>query len=188
MPSSDHGFNRGPTGPGGPGRRAARVPDSYTRVFVHCVWSTWDRAPDLVGEVEATVYRSLRAECARMGVEVLALSGVADHVHLLVRLPPSVSLAGVMKQCKGASSHLVTTRVTRVSCSAGRALTERSRWRRTGFAGSRTTSLANASTMRRAAWIRTARLMTDLLLFIDHRNARQHPTGAGSASSPLTPA
>lgn len=83
------------------------MPDSYTRVFVHCVWSTWDRAPDLVGEVEATVYRSLRAECARMGVEVLALGGVADHVHLLVRLPPSVSLAGVMKQCKGASSHLV---------------------------------------------------------------------------------
>lgn len=83
------------------------MPDSYTRVFVHCIWSTWDREPVLTGEVEATVYRGLRDECQRLGAEVLAIGGVEDHVHLLVRLPATLTVAELMKHCKGATSHLV---------------------------------------------------------------------------------
>jgi putative transposase len=37
----------------------------------------------------------------------LAIGGVADHVHLLVRFPTSVSLARLVQQLKGSSSHLV---------------------------------------------------------------------------------
>ena len=42
-----------------------------------------------------------------MRVEVIAIGGMDDHVHLLVRVPAAVSAAALVKQLKGASSHMV---------------------------------------------------------------------------------
>ena len=49
----------------------------------------------------------MRHECAEMKVEVVAFGGVADHVHLLARIPTTPSIAALVKQVKGSSSHLV---------------------------------------------------------------------------------
>ena len=46
-----------------------------------------------------------------MKVEMLEIGGTEDHVHVLVRIPPTVNVAQVVKQVKGSSSHLVTHRV-----------------------------------------------------------------------------
>ena len=43
--------------------------------------------------------------------DVLAIGGVADHVHLLVRLHPAVAVSDLVKRVKGSSSHLVTQRL-----------------------------------------------------------------------------
>jgi REP element-mobilizing transposase RayT len=77
-------------------------------VYIHVVWATWDRLPLLVGEVEQRVHRAIAAKCTELGVDVIALGGVEDHVHLLVKLPPTVALAHLIGAVKGASSHLVT--------------------------------------------------------------------------------
>lgn len=83
----------------------------YTQVYVHLVWATWDRQPLLNGEAEAAAYACIRTECSVMGVEVVALGGLEDHVHLLVRLPMTLAIASVVKQVKGASSHMLTHKV-----------------------------------------------------------------------------
>jgi putative transposase len=77
-------------------------------VFVHPTWGTWDRLPLLVGEIERGVHRALSSECERLKVEVLAIGGVEDHVHLLLRLPATLSLSELLKQMKGTSAHLIT--------------------------------------------------------------------------------
>ena len=76
---------------------------------VHLVWTTWKRQPYLVGERERVAYRCLSAEAEKLGVPILALNGMPDHVHLLVLLPSSVSLAKLMHQLKGARSHLLNS-------------------------------------------------------------------------------
>jgi putative transposase len=80
-------------------------------LFVHLVWSTWDRLPLLVGDVERRVHRCIEDTCREQQVEVLALGGVEDHVHLLVRLPATLAVADLMQRIKGASSHLATHEV-----------------------------------------------------------------------------
>ncbi len=80
-------------------------------VYVHIAWATWDRLPLLVGEVEPRVYRAIAAKCVELGAEVIALGGVEDHVHLLVKLPPALALARLIGEVKGASSHLATHEV-----------------------------------------------------------------------------
>ena len=84
-----------------------------TRValFVHLIWATWDRLPLLVGERERRVYRCLEATSAELGCEVLALGGVEDHIHMVVRMPATLSVAELVKRLKGASSHLMTHEV-----------------------------------------------------------------------------
>ena len=79
-----------------------------TVVYVHLVWGTWDRLPLLVGEAKDAVYSCIHTECAEMKTEVLALGGIEDHVHLLVKIPPTVSISSLVKQVKGSSSHLAS--------------------------------------------------------------------------------
>jgi REP element-mobilizing transposase RayT len=85
--------------------------EPFTKLFVHLVWATWDRLPILTPDLFAVVERAILHECMEMEVEVIAFGGVADHVHLLVRIPAKVSVAQLVKQVKGASSHLVNNRL-----------------------------------------------------------------------------
>ena len=69
------------------------------------------------GNVVADRLRGVRAEKDRTRVadlrrEPLAIGGIEDHVHLLVRFPPSVAIAALVKEVKGASSHLMTHRLS----------------------------------------------------------------------------
>jgi REP element-mobilizing transposase RayT len=84
-----------------------------TRValFVHLIWATWNREPLLTPDIERAVYRCLEATCRELGAEVLALGGIEDHLHLVARLPATLSVAALVKHLKGASSHLITHEV-----------------------------------------------------------------------------
>ena len=77
-------------------------------VFVHLIWATWNRLPLITPERQERVYGAIRAKCAEHQAEVLALGGIADHVHLVVRLPMTVAIATLVGQIKGATTHLIT--------------------------------------------------------------------------------
>ena len=83
----------------------------YTQLYLHCVWATWDRLPLLTPEIERPVYAAILAKCKEMKCLVLAIGGMPDHVHLLVRMHTTVSVANLLKGVKGASSHLVTHKI-----------------------------------------------------------------------------
>ena len=76
-------------------------------VYVHLVWSTWDRLPLVTGEAKEIVHASIRSECDGLKADVVALGGVEDHIHLLAQIPSPLDVAKLVKRIKGASSHLV---------------------------------------------------------------------------------
>ncbi|HST88362.1 MAG TPA: IS200/IS605 family transposase [Ktedonobacterales bacterium] len=77
-------------------------------VFLHLVWATWDRLPLLTPDAEHQAYRVIGAKCRELGVEMIAIGGVTDHVHLLVRIPSTLTIADLVKHVKGASAHLLS--------------------------------------------------------------------------------
>jgi putative transposase len=85
--------------------------EPYTQLFVHTVWATWDRAPLLEPDLMQVVDAAVRRECVDLKVDVVAFGGVSDHVHLLARIPTTISVAQLVKQVKGSSSHLLTNRL-----------------------------------------------------------------------------
>ena len=77
------------------------------RLYLHLVWATWDRHPLITPEIERPLYRCIQKEAKDKGCKVLALNGVADHVHLLVSFPATITIAELVKQVKGVSSYFV---------------------------------------------------------------------------------
>ena len=82
--------------------------ETYTELYCHVVWATWEREPLITPDIEPRVYAAIAAKCRALGAEPLAIGGLPDHVHLLVRFPSSLALAKLVQEVKGASSHLVT--------------------------------------------------------------------------------
>jgi REP element-mobilizing transposase RayT len=76
-------------------------------LYVHLVWATWDRLPIITPEIERRLFRNIESEAARHGCAVLALNGTEDHVHLLVTIPATVTIANLVREMKGVSSHFV---------------------------------------------------------------------------------
>jgi putative transposase len=70
----------------------------------HLVWITKYRKPVLRGAVGVRVRDLIRQTCAALDVEIVKGHVAVDHVHLLVSVPPQVSVSGLMQRIKGRSS------------------------------------------------------------------------------------
>ena len=74
-------------------------------VYLHLNWATWDRLPLIAPNIERRLYRNIESQAQQMGCAVLALNGTSDHTHLLVSIPSTITIAELVKQVKGVSSH-----------------------------------------------------------------------------------
>jgi putative transposase len=80
----------------------------HTRLYVHLVWATWDRAPLITPEIRERLYAVMQHHASLLGCRTIAIGGVEDHVHVLVRFPAKVAVAELVGRMKGASSFLAT--------------------------------------------------------------------------------
>lgn len=80
----------------------------YHRLLFHFVWATKGRLPLVDESLRAPLYGAICAKARELGAVVLGLGGTADHVHLVVALPPSQTPATFVGQVKGSSSHLAS--------------------------------------------------------------------------------
>jgi REP element-mobilizing transposase RayT len=85
--------------------------EPFTKLYLHVTWATWNREPLITPWLMEAIDHCIRAECIKLRANVEAFGGVQDHVHLLVRFPTTVSVAELVKQVKGSSSHLVSRRL-----------------------------------------------------------------------------
>ncbi|MGA2904628.1 MAG: IS200/IS605 family transposase [Candidatus Korobacteraceae bacterium] len=76
--------------------------DTYTKILVHCVFSTKERQPQISQPEKLWTY--LRGIARNRGVDTLAVGGTANHVHLLIALPSSLTIAQLMRDLKANSS------------------------------------------------------------------------------------
>ena len=68
---------------------------SKSKIWMHVVFSTKDRAPLIAPAVRATVHKVLWTQLVDTGCFVDSVGGVADHVHLLFLLNPKKAIAEV---------------------------------------------------------------------------------------------
>ncbi len=67
----------------------------------HIVWVPKYRYRVLKGPVAEEVFASIQEFCGQLGCEVVEVNVQPDHVHLLVKIPPKVSISEFMGTVKG---------------------------------------------------------------------------------------
>jgi REP element-mobilizing transposase RayT len=83
----------------------------YTQLYLHLVWATWNRWPFITPEVREVVYPAIQAEAKKVGADLVAIGGIEDHVHVLTRLPTTITIANLVQKLKGSTSHLITQEI-----------------------------------------------------------------------------
>ena len=76
----------------------------YWQLFYHIVWATKNREPLLTPDIEPAVHGFLRSKAVGLEAVVFALNGMADHVHMVVSIPPKLAVAKFIGQVKGVAS------------------------------------------------------------------------------------
>jgi len=80
------------------------MPQSLSNILIHLIWSTKDRHPWLEPGIREKSHAFLAGAVRQLDCEAYRVGGVADHVHLAVRLSRTLSVADLVKEVKTASS------------------------------------------------------------------------------------
>jgi putative transposase len=72
--------------------------------FVHCVFSTKDRRNLIPAELQDRLYAYLIGIADNLEFKILAAGGTSNHVHLLIAVPPALTLAQALQKLKANSS------------------------------------------------------------------------------------
>lgn len=80
---------------------------SYTKLYIHCVWSTKNRVNSLNRTARVKIIKHIIENCHKKEILLLAINGFTDHIHILIDLNPSKSLSEIINLLKGESSHWI---------------------------------------------------------------------------------
>lgn len=77
--------------------------------YYHIVWTTRNREPLITPQTEPVLFKAVETKSSEFNAPVLAVNGVADHIHIAVCIPPKIAVSDWVGNVKGASSHAVNT-------------------------------------------------------------------------------
>ena len=85
-------------------KRDTVMAHSYIAGYYHCVFSTRNRRPLITPDVQERLWSYLGGIARENGMRALSVGGMDDHVHVLLSLPATISIAKAVQLIKGGSS------------------------------------------------------------------------------------
>src|SRR5215469_5635957 len=86
-------------------RNGPSMPRTYSKTLVHCVYGT-KNCVNLIRDPQR-VWNLTREIARNIEIDILAIGGVENHIHLLMTLPPARAMANVVRDLKANSSHIL---------------------------------------------------------------------------------
>ena len=83
---------------------------SKYRCQYHLVFAPKYRRKEVYGKIRQDIGEILRKLCNQKGVEIIEAEACPDHIHMLVSIPPYISIAQFMGYIKGKSSLMIFDR------------------------------------------------------------------------------
>ena len=85
----------------------------------HIVFAPKYRRQIIYGKIKVDIGIILRKLCERKGVEIIEANACPDHIHMLVSIPPKLSVSQFMGYLKGKSSLMIFDRHTNLKYKYG---------------------------------------------------------------------
>lgn len=83
------------------------MPQSYTSLWYHLVWSTKHREPFIEKSWKWELFQHIKEYCEEKGYYLDFINGIEDHIHLLVNLKPTHNISTVVRDIKRDSYYWV---------------------------------------------------------------------------------
>ena len=83
---------------------------SKWRCKYHIVFSPKYRRQIIYGKIKGDIGKILRTICEQQGVEIIEATACKDHIHMLVEIPPKISVAEFVGTLKGKSALMIFDR------------------------------------------------------------------------------
>ena len=80
------------------------MPQSLAQIYIHLVFSTKNREPTLYEELQPKLHTYLAGISNTLGAQAITVGGVEDHIHLLGRLPRTLTVASWVEKLKVGSN------------------------------------------------------------------------------------
>ena len=80
------------------------------RCQYHVVFAPKHRRQAIYGKYRAEIGKMIRAVCERNEVEIIEANACSDHIHLLISIPPKISVSRFMGILKGKTSLMIFDR------------------------------------------------------------------------------
>jgi len=77
---------------------------SYTNLLYHIVYATKERAPLITTTLRPRLHEYLGGTVRGLGCIALEINGTNDHVHILAKLRPTISVSEFLSKLKSGSS------------------------------------------------------------------------------------
>lgn len=85
----------------------------------HIVFAPKYRGQIIYGQIKKDIGRILRQLCEYKGVEIIEAEACKDHIHMLLSIPPKLSVSSFMGYLKGKSSLMILDRHTNLKYKYG---------------------------------------------------------------------
>ena len=83
---------------------------SKWRCKYHIVFAPKYRRQEIYGKIKADIGHILRKLCEQKGVEIIEAQACTDHIHMMVSIPPNLSVAQFVGFLKGKSALMIFDR------------------------------------------------------------------------------
>jgi len=77
---------------------------SFIRIWVHCVWSTKNRAAFLSNNNKSIIINHIVENTKAKGIFIDSINGDKEHLHCLISLGPNENISKIIQLIKGESS------------------------------------------------------------------------------------
>ncbi|MGC2574642.1 MAG: IS200/IS605 family transposase [Candidatus Nitrosopolaris sp.] len=73
----------------------------------HFIWTPKYRRKVIIGDVEKRLKVLLKDKCKQLGIEIITLETMPDHIHIFIRATPTMAPHRIIAQLKGYTSRIL---------------------------------------------------------------------------------
>jgi len=81
--------------------------NTFSQIYIQTVFAVENRQSLITPAFKEDLYRYITGIVRNQGQKLIAINGVADHVHLLIGLKPAMALADLVREIKSDSTNYI---------------------------------------------------------------------------------
>lgn len=86
------------------------MPDTFSQIYIQCVFAVKGRESMIQPAWEAELYKYITGIVQNKEQKMLAINGMPDHIHFLIGMKPSCCLSDLIREVKKSSNDFIKDR------------------------------------------------------------------------------